>query len=207
MSGFNATIFAYGQTGSGKTFSMSGIPTDPANPSSSPADISSTSLHGLLPRVVEGIFEHIGEADESVEFTIKVSMVEIYNEKVRDLLCPTKTNLRLREGPFGVFIEDVTQPYVNSDEEILDLVAAGNANRAMASTRMNEQSSRSHSVVTLTIGQHNTATDERRGGKLTLVDLAGSEKVEKTGAGGMTLKEAQHINKSLSALGNGTYLS
>jgi kinesin family protein 5 len=116
---------------------------------------------------------------------------------------PSKDNLKIRELPGrGIFVEDITENYVASYDEVLDVMAAGQTNRAIGSTKMNFESSRSHSVFILTLGQLNKLNGTRKGSKLTLVDLAGSEKVQKTGAVGVTLKEAQHINKSLSALGN-----
>eukprot|EP00457_Paulinella_chromatophora_P001894 gb/GEZN01001896.1/.p1 GENE.gb/GEZN01001896.1/~~gb/GEZN01001896.1/.p1 ORF type:complete len:820 (-),score=150.60 gb/GEZN01001896.1/:200-2659(-) len=189
MSGFNCTVFAYGQTGSGKTHTMMGVP-------------DNGKLKGIVPRLVEGIFDMIMESEDNVEFTIKLSFLEIYNERIKDLLDPEKDNLKIRESSMGVYVEDVTAHYIASFEEVLDVMSHGNENRAMASTNMNETSSRSHSVFILTLGQTDRDTGSRKGAKLTLVDLAGSEKVQKTGAAGQTLKEAMHINKSLSALGN-----
>lgn len=188
ISGYNTCIFAYGQTGSGKTHSMMGQ--------------QGTPQAGIIPRITEAIFNAIEEADEAIEFTVKVSYVEIYTEKIRDLLTPSKDNLRIRESGVGIWIEDVTEVYVASIEEVLGIMEQGMTNRAVAATQMNADSSRSHSVFMLTLGQRNTKTGTKKGAKLFLVDLAGSEKVEKTGAAGQTLKEAQHINKSLSALGN-----
>jgi len=193
FNGFNTTIFAYGQTGSGKTHTMMGQP-------------KSEELKGIIPRLVEAIFAGIEEADEGIEFTVKLSYVEIYNERVRDLLTARSAgsdNLKIREGTHGgVYIENVVETYVNSVEQVLALMEQGQAARALAATNMNEQSSRSHSVFLLTIGQLNTQTGSKKGAKLTLVDLAGSEKVGKTGASGSVLDEAKSINKSLSALGN-----
>eukprot|EP00808_Paulinella_micropora_P008317 g60437.t1 len=189
MRGFNCTVFAYGQTGSGKTHTMMGDPNSHKN-------------KGIIPRLVEGIFDTIMDSEDNIEFTIKLSFLEIYNERIKDLLDPEKDNLKIREGSMGVYVEDMTAHYIASFEEVLEVMAHGNENRAMASTNMNETSSRSHSVFILTLGQTDRDTGSRRGAKLTLVDLAGSEKVLKTGAAGQTLKEAMHINKSLSALGN-----
>lgn len=188
--GYNATIFAYGQTGTGKTHTMMGEVKTPQK--------------GIIPRLVESIFNGIEEAPLDIEFTVKLSYIEIYNEKVRDLLAtaPGKDNLRIREGAKGVWIEDVTESYVGTNEQVLDIMNQGQSARSIAATNMNAESSRSHSVFILTLGQRNTKTESKKASKLILVDLAGSEKIAKTGAEGKTLKEAQHINKSLSALGN-----
>jgi len=188
FNGYNTTIFAYGQTGSGKTHTMMGQP--------------QTAHRGIIPRLAEAIFEGIEDSEVGLEFTVKLSYVEIYNEKIRDLLCPSKDNLRIREGSRGVWIEDVTESYVGDNHQVLDIMTQGQNNRAIAATNMNMESSRSHSVFILTVGQRNTKTGAKKGSKLILVDLAGSEKVAKTGAAGSVLKEAQHINRSLSALGN-----
>jgi kinesin family protein 5 len=165
-----------------------------------------TPQKGIIPRLVESIFNGIEEAPLDIEFTVKLSYIEIYNEKVRDLLAttPGKDNLRIREGAKGVWIEDVTESYVGTNEQVLDIMNQGQSARSIAATNMNAESSRSHSVFILTLGQRNTKTESKKGSKLILVDLAGSEKIAKTGAEGKTLKEAQHINKSLSALGNDT---
>jgi len=218
MDGFNCTIFAYGQTGSGKTHTMMGLPLDPANPDSkggpdgSPTNTNAslashpataTSLHGIIPRLVQAIFQAIQNADSAIQFTIKVSMLEIYTERVRDLLNPKSDNLRIRESAeAGIWVEGLSEFYVASEHDVLSIIDSGNMARSVGETNMNERSSRSHSVVIITVGQQNLETGEKRGSKLTLVDLAGSEKVAKTGAEGERLKEAQHINKSLSALGN-----
>src|SRR5690606_20043774 len=111
-------------------------------------------------------------------------------------------NLRIRESPTGVWIEDVSEVYVTSTTQVYDVMTEGSENRAKSFTNMNAESSRSHSVFILMLGQNDTLTGTKKGAKLTLVDLAGSEKVDKTGAEGNTLNEAKHINKSLSALGN-----
>lgn len=189
MAGFNATIFAYGQTGSGKTWTMMGNP-------------KSEATKGIIPRLVGSIFQGIEEADSSLEFTMKLSYVEIYMEKIRDLLAADKTNLKIRESNKGVWIEDATEEFVADYEHVMETMLIGQNNRAIASTNMNMESSRSHSVFILTLGQTHKETGSNKKSKLVLVDLAGSEKVGKTGAEGHTLNEAKHINKSLSALGN-----
>jgi kinesin family protein 5 len=196
--GYNSTILSYGQTGAGKTHTMMG-PSDKIQGYCDDPD-----LKGLIPRMAEDIFSKVEKADQNVEFAIKVSYVEIYLERVRDLLQPEKNNLQIHEerGGRGVFIQDVTEVYVSSLEEMFQLMAEGATNRVVASTNMNEGSSRSHSIFVITMSQKNASTLEQRVSKLFLVDLAGSEKVSKTGAAGLLLDEAKMINKSLSTLGN-----
>ena len=165
---------------------------------------------GIIPRLVESIFTSIAHASDNIEFTVKLAYIEIYNEKLKDLLsaAPTTTaaaalpQLKIREGPHGVYIENVTEHYLSSYQQTLQLLALGAERRAVSSTMMNSESSRSHSVCIVTIGQTDKLTGSKKGSKLTLTDLAGSEKVQKTGAEGDRLNEAKSINKSLSALGN-----
>mmetsp|Transcript_4010 Transcript_4010/g.10341 ORF Transcript_4010/g.10341 Transcript_4010/m.10341 type:complete len:700 (-) Transcript_4010:21-2120(-) len=191
LRGFNGTVFAYGQTSSGKTYTMEG------------PDIDDKVYQGVIPRMVWSIFDGIYHADEHIEFLVKVSIVEIYNERIRDLLDPKKDNLKVHEDKArGVFIGEVTESYVGCEQEIFDAMRAGHYNRSMAVTNMNEHSSRSHLVFMLTIEQKNLHDRSVKVGKLHLVDLAGSEKVAKTGASGERLDEAKNINRSLSALGN-----
>ena len=161
-------------------------------------------LAGIIPRVVNQIFEFASAADETVEFTVQVSFVEIYLERIRDLLDPSKDNLQVGEDPAqgGVYIKHVTEVYVTSVEEMLEVMERGNANRAVAATGMNAGSSRSHSIFVVALTQKDSAAGETKTGRLYLCDLAGSETVNKTGVQGQQLKEAQNINKSLSALGN-----
>ncbi|KAK1947675.1 Kinesin heavy chain [Phytophthora citrophthora] len=192
MAGYNATIFAYGQTSSGKTYTMEG------------ANIDHPELQGIIPRTATEIFNNVMNADENMEFIVKVSYIEIYMERIRDLLDPykSKVNLQVREdAQRGIFVEGMTEMCVTSDEELLAAMRAGAANRAVAATGMNEGSSRSHSVFMVTLFQRNLENQATKAGKLYLVDLAGSEMVRKTGATGRQLEEAKTINKSLSALG------
>ena len=191
LDGYNATIFAYGQTGTGKSHTMEGI-------------IHDEDLKGIIPRSVEGLFKGVEYAESHIEFTFKVSYIEIYMEKIRDLLDMTrvKSNLTVREEKGkGTYIADVTEEYVASHEELLGIMARGGTNRAVAATGMNEGSSRSHSVFTITVTQTDTVTRSTKSGKLQLIDLAGSEMVKKTNVSGQQLEEAKTINKSLSALG------
>jgi len=188
LKGYNGTMFAYGQTGSGKTFTMEG-------------DMNSERFMGLIPRMVNAIFDGIMEADE-MEFVVKVSYVEIYCEKIQDLLDIGNRNLKIRESKQkGIYIEGVAAPFVGSADEILGLMEEGAISRACASTRMNETSSRSHAVFIFRLIGTNRATQTKKMSKLMMVDLAGSEKTRKTQATGKRLDEAKQINKSLSALG------
>jgi len=190
LAGYNGTIFAYGQTASGKTHTMEGIIGDP-------------TWQGIIPRIVQDIFNYIYTMDENLEFHIKVSYFEIYLDKIRDLLDVTKTNLAVHEDRNRVpYVKGATERFVSSPEEVLQVIGEGKANRHVSVTNMNEHSSRSHSIFLINVKQENTETQKKLSGKLYLVDLAGSEKVSKTGAEGGVLEEAKNINKSLSALGN-----
>lgn len=191
LEGFNGTILAYGQTSSGKTYTMVG------------QDISDPLTKGLIPRISKTIFEEIQESEQELEFSVKVSFCEIYLEKIRDLLNPRKTNLKISEDKTrGVFIKDLSEYYVASENEVFALLKLGNKQREVAGTLMNEESSRSHAIFMVTISQHNTQDLSLKTGKMFLVDLAGSEKLSKTAAEGKRLDETKNINKSLSSLGN-----
>ena len=171
-------------------------------------DIHDPVHKGIIPRAVEGLFAGVSEADENIEFCFKASYVEIYCEKVRDLLDShrVKTNLMIREDKTkGIYIAGVTEEYVTSQDELLGIMQSGAVNRATAATGMNEGSSRSHSVFSITVSQRDVSTSTSKAGKLVLVDLAGSETVRKTNATGQQLEEAKTINKSLSALGQVIY--
>ncbi|KAG6818099.1 hypothetical protein H0H87_000003 [Tephrocybe sp. NHM501043] len=190
LDGYNGTVFAYGQTGSGKTFTMMG------------ADIDSDDLKGIIPRITEQIFQSIVESDAHLEYLVKVSYMEIYLERIRDLLAPQNDNLQVHEEKSkGVYVKNLSDYYVSSAREVYEIMRTGGAARIVSSTNMNAESSRSHSIFLITIQQRNTETGALKTGNLYLVDLAGSEKVGKTGASGQTLEEAKKINKSLSALG------
>jgi hypothetical protein len=195
LQGYNGAIIAYGQTGSGKTHTMMG-------PNGN-ADVDEEE-QGLCPRSVCDIFKYMEQADEGMEFSVVVSFVEIYQEKVRDLLDVSKDDLKLGEhGVHGtsVYVKDVTAFAVLSEEEVFDIMRQGAANRAVAATGMNAGSSRSHSIFSITVTQEDTTTHNKLSGKLMLVDLAGSEQVSKTGVSGQQLEELKRINRSLSALG------
>jgi kinesin family protein 5 len=193
LDGYNGTVFAYGQTGGGKTYTMEGTGKWEGN----------SQAQGIIPRTVYSIFEGIYSAPQHIEFVVKCSLVEIYNERIRDLLNLEKDNLLIREDRVrGVFIADVTEVYVDSEKMIFESLDRGGKNRAVGATNMNEHSSRSHMVFILSVEQKNAHTRTVKVGTLNLVDLAGSEKVAKTGSSGTRLDEAKNINKSLSALGN-----
>ncbi|XP_047659230.1 kinesin-like protein KIF16B isoform X3 [Tachysurus fulvidraco] len=192
--GYNACIFAYGQTGSGKSYTMMG----------NQGDV------GLIPRICEGLFTRITgmtRRDEA-SFRTEVSYLEIYNERVRDLLRRklAKTyNLRVREHPKdGPYVEDLSKHLVQNYSDVEELMEAGNINRTTASTGMNDASSRSHAIFTINFTQAKFDAEMpcETVSKIHLVDLAGSERADATGATGVRLKEGGNINKSLVTLGN-----
>ncbi|KAF3836166.1 hypothetical protein F7725_028724, partial [Dissostichus mawsoni] len=190
LEGYNGTIFAYGQTASGKTHTMEGNLHDPA-------------MMGIIPRIVQDIFNYIYSMDENLEFHIKVSYFEIYLDKIKDLLDATKVNLSVHEDKNRVpYVKGCTERFVSCPDEVMDAIDEGKSSRHVAVTNMNEHSSRSHSIFLINIKQENSQTGQKLIGKLYLVDLAGSEKIGKTGAEGTVLDEAKMINKSLSSLGN-----
>ncbi|OQS04309.1 kinesin, partial [Thraustotheca clavata] len=207
LEGYNGTIFAYGQTGSGKTFTMLGEEDQAGR-----ANLNK----GLVPRVLEYLFEqqdvHEGstefEAASTVEYKYICSFLEIYNERVFDLLDSTTTEngLNLRENHIkGVFVEGLKEMVVENAQQATDLMVLGTQNRHVGHTSMNRESSRSHSVFILQIHSKETTTSgliKKRQARFNLVDLAGSERQKSTEAAGERLKEAGNINKSLSALGN-----
>ncbi|XP_046279284.1 kinesin-like protein KIF13B isoform X1 [Marmota monax] len=191
--GYNACIFAYGQTGSGKSYTMMGTVDQP----------------GLIPRLCSGLFERTQkEENEEQSFKVEVSYMEIYNEKVRDLLDPkgSRQTLKVREhSVLGPYVDGLSKLAVTSYKDIESLMSEGNKSRTVAATNMNEESSRSHAVfkitLTHTLYDVKSGTSGEKVGKLSLVDLAGSERATKTGAAGDRLKEGSNINKSLTTLG------
>uniref|UniRef100_A0A8C2TIC8 Kinesin family member 16B n=1 Tax=Coturnix japonica TaxID=93934 RepID=A0A8C2TIC8_COTJA len=192
--GYNACVFAYGQTGSGKSYTMMGNAGDA----------------GLIPRICEGLFSKISEKTKRNEasFRTEVSYLEIYNERVRDLLRrkSSKTNnLRIREHPKeGPYVEDLSKHLVQNYGDVEELMDAGNINRTTAATGMNDVSSRSHAIFTINFTQAKFDSEMpcETVSKIHLVDLAGSERADATGATGVRLKEGGNINKSLVTLGN-----
>ena len=189
LGGYNGTVFAYGQTGSGKTYTMMGN------------DIFDENARGIIPRGVSLIFETLSQQGSEIEYTIKCSMLEIYKEKLQDLLMQGP-KLRIKaDSRRGIYVDGLSEIYVVCEEEVLNILAVGEKNRTIASTKMNQQSSRSHQIFMIEVSQK-LPDDTSRKGTLNLVDLAGSEKINQTGATGENLEEAKKINLSLSALGN-----
>lgn len=192
--GYHTCIFAYGQTGSGKSYTMMGTPEQP----------------GLIPRTCEDLFQRIeNAASPDVSYNVRVSYFEVYNEHVRDLLVPRTDPphyLRIRESPSeGPYVKDLTEVTVRNFNELMKYMRKGDVSRTTASTKMNDTSSRSHAVFTITLKQirHNLSTDEttERTARIRLVDLAGSERAKSTEATGQRLREGSNINKSLTTLG------
>ena len=166
------------------------------------ADIDDLEQRGIIPRIIEQMFDSILRSPGNIEYTVRVSYMEIYMERIRDLLAPQNDNLPVHEEKSrGVYVKGLLEIYVSSVQEVYEVMRRGGAARATAATNMNQESSRSHSIFVVTITQKNVETGSAKSGQLFLVDLAGSEKVGKTGASGQTLEEAKKINKSLSALG------
>ncbi|XP_071504445.1 kinesin-like protein KIF13A [Diadema antillarum] len=200
--GYNACIFAYGQTGSGKSYTMMGT----------------EDQKGIIPRLCDTLFERMAQdaSEDCLSFKVEVSYMEIYNEKVRDLLDPkgNKQNLKVREHKiYGPYVDGLSTLAVSSFQNIEALMSEGNKSRTVAATNMNSESSRSHAVFNITLTQTLTdvesdeKTDTQRVvtgekvSKISLVDLAGSERVHKTGSSGERLREGSNINKSLTTLG------
>nr|XP_045238384.1 kinesin-like protein KIFC3 isoform X2 [Macaca fascicularis] len=190
IDGFNVCIFAYGQTGAGKTYTMEGTPENP----------------GINQRALQLLFSEVQEKASDWEYTITVSAAEIYNEVLRDLLGKEpQEKLEIRLCPDGsgqLYVPGLTEFQVQSVDDINKVFEFGHTNRTTEFTNLNEHSSRSHALLIVTVRGMDCSTGLRTTGKLNLVDLAGSERVGKSGAEGSRLREAQHINKSLSALGD-----
>ena len=165
-------------------------------------DIRDPVNRGIIPRMVDHIFEYIGGCGDEFEFSVKASMIEIYQEKIRDLIDISRTDLSVKEDKKnGIYVHNVSEKYAGGPADVLEIMKLGSDNRAQAATNMNEHSSRSHSIFILTFNSNNKKEGVAKTGKLYLVDLAGSEKIAKTGATGTTLEEAKIINKSLTTLG------
>nr|XP_009393964.2 PREDICTED: kinesin-like protein KIN-1 isoform X1 [Musa acuminata subsp. malaccensis]XP_018679273.1 PREDICTED: kinesin-like protein KIN-1 isoform X1 [Musa acuminata subsp. malaccensis]XP_018679274.1 PREDICTED: kinesin-like protein KIN-1 isoform X1 [Musa acuminata subsp. malaccensis]XP_018679275.1 PREDICTED: kinesin-like protein KIN-1 isoform X1 [Musa acuminata subsp. malaccensis]XP_018679276.1 PREDICTED: kinesin-like protein KIN-1 isoform X1 [Musa acuminata subsp. malaccensis]XP_018679277.1 len=193
VNAINGTIIAYGQTGAGKTYSMEGLGVLDGD----------RNKKGLLPRIVDGIFEFLQSLVEMTKWTVKLSMVEIYMDKIRDLFDLSKDNIQIKENKCqGIFLLGATEIPITNSTEALQCLCHGIANRAVGETQMNLASSRSHCVYIFSVQQESRTNGRLKTGKIVLVDLAGSEKADRTGAGGIVLEEAKSINKSLSALGN-----
>ncbi|MFH4975436.1 hypothetical protein AB6A40_002145 [Gnathostoma spinigerum] len=193
LKGYNGTILAYGQTGTGKTFTMSGSPDPP-------------ELAGIIPNTFAHIFDHISKCQQDKTFLVRVSYLELYNEEIRDLLAkgPSKS-LEIKErSDIGVYVKDLSSISVSSADQMQRIMQRGSEKRSVGATNMNEKSSRSHAVFTITIECSETVGGYQHltQGKLQLVDLAGSERQSKAGTTGDRLKEASRINLSLSTLGS-----
>uniref|UniRef100_A0AAG5DP86 Kinesin-like protein unc-104 n=1 Tax=Anopheles atroparvus TaxID=41427 RepID=A0AAG5DP86_ANOAO len=192
--GYNVCIFAYGQTGAGKSYTMMGKQEE--------------GQEGVIPMICKDLFRRIQETEGAdLKYSVEVSYMEIYCERVRDLLNPkNKGNLKVREHPLlGPYVEDLSKLAVTSYQDIHDLIDEGNKARTVAATNMNETSSRSHAVFTIFFTQKRqdrmTSLETEKVSKISLVDLAGSERADSTGAKGTRLKEGANINKSLTTLG------
>lgn len=192
--GYNVCIFAYGQTGAGKSYTMMGK--------------QEPNQDGIIPQLCADLFQRTGEnTDPDLHYSVEVSYMEIYCERVRDLLNPvSQGTLRVREHPIlGPYVQDLSKLAVTGFSDIQDLMDAGNKARTVAATNMNETSSRSHAVFTIVFTQKRhdqmTGLDTEKVSKISLVDLAGSERADSSGAKGMRLKEGANINKSLTTLG------
>ena len=188
--GYNICIFAYGQTGAGKSYTMMGSRSDP----------------GLIPRLCNELFSRIAEpTDKKVSYSVEVSYMEIYCERVRDLLNPSSANkhLRVREHPImGPYVEGLSKVAVRNYADVSQIMDDGNKTRTVAATNMNATSSRSHAVFSLIFSQKTPGNkSSNKVSKISLVDLAGSERANSTGASGTRLKEGANINKSLTTLG------
>ncbi|XP_075641813.1 kinesin-like protein KIN-14J isoform X2 [Castanea sativa] len=194
LDGYNVCIFAYGQTGSGKTYTMSG------------PSVSSKEDWGVNYRALNDLFQISQSRKSSIAYEVGVQMVEIYNEQVRDLLSSDGPQKRLgiwsTTQPNGLAVPDASMHSVQSTSDVLEFMHIGLMNRAVGATALNERSSRSHSVLTVHVRGTDLETNAVLRGSLHLVDLAGSERVDRSEATGDRLREAQHINKSLSALGD-----
>lgn len=192
--GYNVCIFAYGQTGAGKSYTMMGTRDD----------------EGIIPHLCRDLFDRITNGfddNDDTMYSVEVSYMEIYCERVRDLLNPKiKGPLRVREHPvLGPYVEDLSKLAVTSYEDISEIMEEGNKARTVAATNMNETSSRSHAVFSIILTQMKqdqiTGLCSEKVSKISLVDLAGSERADSTGAQGTRLKEGANINKSLTTLG------
>ncbi|KAK9735676.1 hypothetical protein RND81_04G219100 [Saponaria officinalis] len=193
LDGYNVCIFAYGQTGSGKTYTMTG-----------PNDITEET-YGVNYRALNDLFQLAEQRKTTFSYEVSVQMMEIYNEQVRDLLVTDGSNKRLEirnSSQTGINVPDATRLPVSTTTDVINLMNLGHKNRAVCSTAMNDRSSRSHSCMMVHVQGKDLTSGTTLRGCMHLVDLAGSERVDKSEVTGDRLKEAQHINKSLAALGD-----
>ncbi|XP_044954203.1 kinesin-like protein KIN-14D isoform X2 [Hordeum vulgare subsp. vulgare] len=195
LDGYNVCIFAYGQTGSGKTYTMMG------------PEKATEKEWGVNYRALNDLFNISHARQDMITYELTVQMIEIYNEQIRDLLdggggTQKKIGIQNTMQPNGIVVPDATMCPVNSTSHVIELMQTGHGNRAMSATALNVRSSRSHSVVIIHVRGQDLITRNTLRGALHLVDLAGSERVDRSAVTGDRLKEAQHINKSLAALGD-----
>ncbi|KAG5534424.1 hypothetical protein RHGRI_022523 [Rhododendron griersonianum] len=190
VDGYNVCVFAYGQTGSGKTFTIYGSEDNP----------------GLTPRAASELFRILKRDSKNVQFSLKVNMVELYQDVLVDLLLPKNSKrlkLDIKKDSKGmVSIDNVTVVSISTLDELNSIIRRGSEQRHTSGTGTNEHSSRSHVILSIVVESTNLQTQSVARGKLSFVDLAGSERTKKSGSHGVQLKEAQSINKSLSALGD-----
>ncbi|QPG74843.1 hypothetical protein FOA43_002179 [Brettanomyces nanus] len=189
--GYNGTVLCYGQTGAGKSYTIMG-------------NLDDDEESGLIPRIFQRIFEIIENSSKTLEYTVGVSYMEIYNESLRDLLDPRNNKkLAIRENRVdGVYVSHLETFYVANLGDVYTILKQGSLNRTTGATMMNKQSSRSHAIFQIRLTSKDLDSGIVKTGNLFLVDLAGSEKIDKSGASGQLLEEAKKINSSLSALGN-----
>ena len=195
LNGYNGTVLAYGQTGSGKSFTMLG------------PSIQDEVNRGVIPRISQEIFERIENGSQDVEYTVGIQFMEIHMEQIKDLLDGYSFNTEQKfsiheDRTKGIYVKGLSQAFVSSEKELVDIINQGLAFRASVSTNMNLESSRSHAILQINLTQKHLLSQIMKRSHLFLVDLAGSEKVDKTGAQGQLLEEAKKINSSLSSLGN-----
>jgi centromeric protein E len=189
INGINLSVFAYGQTSTGKTFTMNGTEKSP----------------GIIPQTIEEIFKLLGEDKTINKYTLKASYLELYNETVNDLLNPNNKNLEVRESAQkGVFVNNLTETQFTTKEKALQLLKKGDSLKIIAETKLNEKSSRSHSIfrITLEVSKNIDGKIKTFFSQMNLTDLAGSENVSKAKTDGIRMKEGSNINKSLLALSN-----
>ena len=200
LQGYNGTIFAYGQTGAGKTFTIQG-------PNIDTLEYEADENRGLMPRAFEHIFDFFErqKEEQGLSFLVRCSYLEIYNETITDLLDSSNASLHIREDiKKGVYVEGLMEEVASSTRDMVEVIRRGASNRHVGCTSMNKESSRSHSVLSMTIESkaHRDGIWHVRSSRFHIIDLAGSERAKATEAVGERLKEAGMINKSLSALGN-----
>lgn len=200
LDGYNAAVLAYGQTGSGKTHTIFG----PGYDRPEHVDRADPEMRGVVPRLLQALFHEMNSnLDSQVYYALSASYIQIYLEKIYDLLIPSKEALKLYQDTLkGLWLTDATKVPVKNIKEVLNLLVLGTKQRVTAATLSNPDSSRSHALLLLTLHKHIENTGMHRASQIYLVDLCGSEKLEKTGATDERLKEAQNINKSLLSLGN-----